>query len=41
MKEVAEYFGRLASWYIKGGFNDEYGVWHESGHHYKIAYWEV
>jgi hypothetical protein len=41
MKEVADYFGRVASWYMKGGFNDEYGKWHASGHHYKIAYWEV
>ena len=41
MKEVADYFGRVASWYTKGGFNDECGKWHASGHHYKIAYWEV
>lgn len=40
-KEVADYFARLASWYIKGGFTDEYGKWHESGHHYHIEYWEV
>ena len=41
MKEVAGYFARLISWYTKGGLTDEYGKWHESGHHYKIAYWEV
>jgi hypothetical protein len=41
MKEVAEYFARLASWYTKGGFKDEYGQWHASGHRYKIEYWEV
>jgi hypothetical protein len=29
------------SWYTQGGFTDEYGKRHESGHHYKIAYWEV
>jgi hypothetical protein len=29
------------SWYTKGGFTDEYGKRHESGHHYKIDYWEV
>jgi hypothetical protein len=40
-KEAADYFARLISWYTKGGLNDEYGKWHESGHHYKIAYWEV
>ena len=41
MKEVADYWARLASWFINGGFKDEYGKWHASGHHYKIAYWEV
>ncbi|MBE0697112.1 MAG: glycosyl hydrolase family 39 [Anaerolineaceae bacterium] len=41
LKEVSEYFARLVSWYTKGGFTDELGVWHESGHHYKIDYWEV
>jgi len=41
MKEVADYFGRVASWYTKGGFNDEFGEWHASGHHYQFAYWEV
>ncbi|MDE3181640.1 MAG: glycosyl hydrolase family 39 [Acidobacteriota bacterium] len=41
MKEVAAYYGRLASWYTRGGFKDEYGKEHASGHHYKIAYWEI
>ena len=41
MKEVAEYFARVVSWYTKGGFHDEYGKWHESGHRYKFEYWEV
>lgn len=40
-KEAAEYFARLLSWYTQGGFTDEFGQRHESGHHYKIAYWEV
>jgi hypothetical protein len=40
-KEAADYYARLLSWYTKGGLTDEYGKWHESGHHYKIAYWEV
>ena len=31
----------MASWYVNGGFNDENGKWHESGHHYAIEYWEV
>ena len=41
MKEAADYFARLLSWYTKGGLTDEFGKWHESGHHYKVAYWEV
>lgn len=41
MKEAADYFARLLSWYTKGGFTDENGKRQESGHHYKIAYWEV
>jgi hypothetical protein len=41
MKEVADYFVRLVSWYTNGGFTDEYGRRHESGYHYSIPYWEV
>src|SRR5271155_4232424 len=41
MKEVADYFARVASWYTAGGFTDELGAFHPSGHHYKIDYWEV
>ena len=41
MKEVAGYFARLFSWYTKGGFTDELGVFHKSDHYYKIPYWEV
>ncbi len=40
-KEVGDYYARLVSWYINGGFTDEYGKRHQSGHHYKIEYWEV
>lgn len=40
-KELGDYYGRLVSWYVNGGFTDEFGKRHESGHHYKIAYWEV
>ena len=28
------------SWYTKGGFKDEYGIEHKSGHEYIIPYWE-
>jgi hypothetical protein len=41
MKEVSGYFARLVSWYTKGGFTDELGKFHKSGHYYKIPYWEV
>ena len=41
MKEFGDYYARLLSWYTQGGFNDELGKRHESGHHYKIAYWEL
>jgi hypothetical protein len=41
INQVAEYQQRLANWYLKAGFIDEAGVRHESGHHYKVDYWEV
>jgi hypothetical protein len=40
-KELADYYARLVSWYVKGGFVDELGKRHDSGHHFKIDYWEV
>ncbi len=40
-KEVADYYARLVSWYVNGGFTDENGVRHESGYHYKFPVWEV
>src|SRR5215472_3664996 len=39
--EIADYYARLLAWYVKGGFTDELGKPHESGHHYHLAYWEV
>jgi hypothetical protein len=41
MKELGDYFARLVSWYTNGGFTDEFGKRHDSGHHFDIAYWEV
>jgi hypothetical protein len=41
MKELGNYYARLVSWYVDGGFTDEFGKRHESGHHFKIPYWEV
>lgn len=40
-KELGDYYARLVSWYVDGGFSDENGVRHESGHHYKLPVWEV
>jgi len=41
LETLIDYYARLFSWYTKGGFYDELGKYHESGYHYKIAYWEV
>ncbi|MGI8960316.1 MAG: glycosyl hydrolase family 39 [Bryobacteraceae bacterium] len=41
LQELGDYYARLVSWYVNGGFTDEFGKRHESGHHFKIAYWEV
>jgi hypothetical protein len=41
LKDLGDYYARLVSWYVRGGFTDELGVYHKSGHHYKIAWWEV
>jgi hypothetical protein len=40
-KELGDYYARLVSWYVNGGFTDENGVRHESGYHYKLPVWEV
>ncbi len=40
-KELGNYYARLVSWYVNGGFNDENDVRHESGYHYKFPVWEV
>lgn len=41
LTELSDYYLRLASWYVDGGFTDENGLWHESGHHYEFPIWEV
>jgi hypothetical protein len=38
---LGEYFSRIISWYTKGGFVDECGTRHDSGHHYEWKHWEV
>jgi Glycosyl hydrolases family 39 len=40
-KELGQYYARLVSWYVNGGFTDENGVRHDSGHHDSLPWWEV
>ncbi|HTB97376.1 MAG TPA: hypothetical protein VK716_10240 [Terracidiphilus sp.] len=40
-KELGDYYARLVSWYVNGGFTDENGVKHDSGYHYSLPWWEV
>jgi hypothetical protein len=40
-KELGDYYARLVSWYVKGGFTDEVGARHDSDYHYKFPVWEV
>jgi len=41
LRELGDYYARLVSWYVNGGFVDEAGKQHTSGHRFKIPYWEV
>ena len=41
LKPLGDYYARLVSWYVDGGFTDELGVYHHSGYHYDIPWWEV
>lgn len=41
LKDLGDYYARLVSWYVNGGFTDELGKRHDSGHHLKVDYWEV
>jgi hypothetical protein len=40
-KELGDYYARLVSWYVDGGFTDENGRYHASGHHDAFPIWEV
>jgi hypothetical protein len=40
-QRLGDYYARLLSWYEKGGFTDELGVYHSSGHYYHFDYWEA
>ena len=40
-QRLGEYYARVLSWYEKGGFTDELGVYHASGYHYRFNYWEA
>ena len=41
LKALGDYYARVVSWYTQGGFTDELGKFHSSGHHYDIRYWEI
>jgi hypothetical protein len=41
LTELADYYRRLAGWYVNGGFTDENGRWHDSVHHYQFSVWEI
>jgi hypothetical protein len=40
-RQFAEYQVRIYQWYTHGGFTDELGKYHKSGHHYKVDFWDV
>jgi hypothetical protein len=40
-KELGDYYARLVSWYVQGGFTDENGRRHESGYRFRFPIWEV
>lgn len=40
-EELATYFSRVSDWYTKGGFTLPNGTRYSSGHHFKIAFWEI
>lgn len=40
-RQIGDYYGRLVSWYTRGGFTDENGTYHRSGYHYSFPWWEV
>ena len=41
LQALGDYYGRLLSWYTRGGFTDELGVEHKSGLFLNITTWEV
>src|SRR3546814_8320978 len=41
LKELGDYYARFFRWYTQGGFTDELGRYHPSGHDIQIPWWEV
>jgi len=41
LTELADYYRRIAGWYVNGGFTDENGRWRDSGRRYQFPIWEV
>ena len=40
-KKLGEYFSRVLDWYQHGGFTDEFGQYHHSGHNITFGYLEI
>jgi len=40
-KQLGDYYGRMVSWYTRGGFTDENGKRYVSGYHFNFPVWEV
>lgn len=40
-QQLADFCARIVGWYNKGGFTDEKGIFHKSGHFLNIRYWEI
>ena len=41
LEALGDYYGRLVAWYTQGGFTDELGKRHTSGHFLNITIWEI
>lgn len=40
-QQLADYYVRIMKWYTQGGFTDENGRYHHSGHKYEFPWWGV
>ena len=40
-RKLGEYYSRVLDWYQNGGFTDEFGTYHHSGHNVTFGYLEI